>query len=407
MFTSSGDLPRTTPPGAIVIGDGTQALGVVRSLGRRGIPVYIAGSARATPRFSRYARRAPVWHDDAAEAHQLEYLFNLLVRYKLDGWALIPTVDEVAAVISRNRQTLMRRFTITVPSWDVLQRAYDKRLAYELAAQLGVDHPWTVCPRGRSDVVALDCVYPVILKPAHKEQVNRLTYFKAWKVTDRHELLARYDEAAAVVPPDQIMVQEYIPGGAGTHYAYGALCLDGRVIASATARGDRLYPMEFSRYSTHSETIELPAIEEAGRRFFAALRYTGLIEIDFKHDRRSGSYKLLDVNVRAWGWSPLARRAGVDFPYLLWRLICGDTPPEARARPGVRWVRLSRDLPLAALEIWRGNLTTASYLRSLRAPIEFAIFAPDDPVPALMAPFSLRPALFQRVRRPSATGNGS
>ena len=53
--------------------------------------------------------------------------------------------------------------------------------------------------------------------------------------------------------------------------------------------------MEFSRYSTHSETIEQPEIEEVGWRFFAALCYTGLIEIDFKHDSRTGSYKLLDV----------------------------------------------------------------------------------------------------------------
>ena len=95
----------------------------------------------------------------------------------------------------------MRRFTITVPSWDVLQRAYDKRLAYRLAAQLGVEHPWTVYPRGRAEVLALDCAYPVILKPAHKEQVNRLMYFKAWKVNDRNELLARYDEASVLLPP--------------------------------------------------------------------------------------------------------------------------------------------------------------------------------------------------------------
>ena len=59
--------------------------------------------------------------------------------------------------------------------------------------------------------------------------------------------------------------------------------------------------------------------------------------------------------------------------------------PPARAKPGVRWVRLSTDLPTAISEIARRRLPLWSYLKSLRPPHESAIFARDD----------LRPALFE------------
>jgi predicted ATP-grasp superfamily ATP-dependent carboligase len=141
--------------------------------------------------------------------------------------------------------------------------------------------------------------------------------------------------------------------------------------------------VDFGRYSTFVETIEQPEVEAAARRLIVALRYTGLIEVELKRDPRDGRYKLLDLNPRVWGWHSLGQRAGVDFPYLQWQLIRGESVPELRARTGVRWVRMLTDLPAAGREMWRRGLSPATYLRSLRGPLEFAIFAADDPLPAL------------------------
>jgi predicted ATP-grasp superfamily ATP-dependent carboligase len=74
----------------------------------------------------------------------------------------------------------------------------------------------------------------------------------------------------------------------------------------------------------------------------------------------------------------------VDFPYLLWRSIHGEHVPELHGRSGVRWVRLSTDVAAASTEIWRGRLSLRAYSRSLKGPLEFAAFAADDPVPALL-----------------------
>jgi predicted ATP-grasp superfamily ATP-dependent carboligase len=125
-------------------------------------------------------------------------------------------------------------------------------------------------------------------------------------------------------------------------------------------------------------------VETQARRLLAGMRYTGLVEVEFKRDARDGRTKLLDVNPRVWGWHTLGRRAGVDFPYLAWRLARGEAVEPGRARAGVRWVRLSTDLPTALKEIGRGRLSPLGYLRSLHGPRERAIFARDDPLPGLL-----------------------
>lgn len=369
--------------GALVIGGDYRGLGIVRSLGRRGIPVWVLYDEHRIAATSRYARRAFRWPAESEQA-QLDFLLDLAARFGLDGWAVFPTGDNAGALLARHHALLAERFRLTVPPWEVYRWAYDKRLTYQLAAELGIDYPPTWYPCGREDLAALECTFPVILKPASKPALNRFTHAKAWLAGSRSELLARYEEATTLVPPELIMVQALVPGGGETQLSYAALCLDGSVRASIIARRLRQYPIDFGRSSTYVESIDQPEIEAAGRRLLQALRFSGLIEIEFKRDPRDGRYKLLEMNPRVWGWHTLGRLAGVDFPYLQWRAAHGLPVPELRARAGARWIHLVLDIPAVYRELRAGRLTLRAYLRSLRPPLERAIIARDDLWPALL-----------------------
>lgn len=369
--------------GAVVIGGNYRSLGIVRSLGRHGIPVWVLKDEHRIASTSRYASHSEYW-PALTEADQRDYLLNLGTRYQLDGWAIFPTTDESAALVARHHSTLAEQFRLTTPEWDVMCWAYDKRLTYHLAAELQIDHPRTCYPTSRAAVEQLDCDYPVILKPAIKEQVNRFTIEKAWRITDRQSLIRRYDQACDLVDPGVIMVQEMIPGNGESQFSFAALCEDGRPVASLVARRARQYPLDFGQASTYVETVDQPDVERLARRLLAAMKYTGLVEVEFKQDPRDGRFKLLDVNARVWGWHTLGRRVGLDFPYLTWAYIHGDPVPAIRAPSGVRWIRLATDIPSAMLAIRSGGLTPRGYLRSFQRPLEFAIFATDDPLPALI-----------------------
>jgi D-aspartate ligase len=389
---SSGDIHT----GAIVIGAPPIGLAIVRSLGRSGVPVGVlhAGghTVAATSRFTAFSRSWP----SGDESRQVECLVELATKDRLRGWTLFPTDDETAAFLARHHELLSELFLIASPPWDVLRWAYDKRMTYGLAADVGVAFPSTYYPRTRDEVARLDCTFPVILKPAAKPEENRFTRDKAWLAEDMHSLQVGYEQACVLVPPELVMVQELIPGGGESQFSYAALCENGCPLAVLIARRTRQYPTDFGRASSFVETVEELAIEEPARRLLEALRLTGIVEIEFKRDPRDGSPKLLDINARAWAWHSLGARAGVDFPYLFWRLLHGDPPSPLRASPAVRWIRPATDVRAAISEIANGRLTPTEYVRSIQAPLVFAVFAWDDPLPAIAEAPLLAAVMYRR-----------
>ena len=385
--------------GAVVMGGDYRGLGVVRSLGRRGIPVWVlheGGQLLAT--LSRYAQRNLRW-PSGGDAERIGFLLNLASNNGLQRWVLIPTGDESAALVARYHTELAERYRLTTPPWEILRWAYDKRLTYQLADELRISHPWTLYPRSRRELAEADCPFPVIFKPAFRNAFNQFTAAKAWRVDDRQSLLAHYEKACAFVDPEVLMVQEVIPGSGETQFSYAAICQDGRSLASLVARRLRQFPMDFGRASTCVQTVDEPAVIEPSVRMLEAMKFTGIVELEFKHDTRDGQYKLLDINPRAWGWHSLGGRAGVDFSYLLWLQACGAAIPESRPQIGVRWVRASTDLRTVVLEILRGRLSVGEYSRSLRGPRVSAIFAADDPLPGLLELPLLAYLLGRRVFR--------
>lgn len=374
--------------GAVVTGASYRALAVVRSLGRHGVPVRLVRTdEHALAGHSRYVA-APVECPAGDDRRRVEELLELARRERLAGWALIPTHDEEAALIARHHAELSEAYRLTTPPWDTLRQAYDKRCTHALAARLGLDQPWTLFPSSAADLAAVEDRFPVVVKPAYKATANRLTADKAWRADDADSLRSRYAEACRLVDPEIVMVQELVPGDGAAQLSLAALCSDGEVLASVTARRTRQYPMDFGRASSYVETVEDAAVERDARRLLEALRWTGMVEVEFKRDPRTRANKLLDVNPRAWGWQSLCGRAGVDFPYLLCRLAQGEPLPATRSTAGVHWMRVATDVLAAAGEIRAGRLSLRSYAKSLRRPLEFAVFALDDPLPALVGPLT-------------------
>src|SRR5262249_11213030 len=153
---------------------------------------------------------------------------------------------------------------------------------------------------------------------------------------------------------------------------------------SLAARRKRQFPMDFGRASTFVETVDDSECAQVAARLLLALRYTGIVEVEFKRDPRDGKLKLLDMNPRVWGWHSLCGCAAVDYSYLLWLLTIGEPVPATKAIAGLRWVRMSTDAPTAIREIFHGRLSLGDYLRSIRPPLAPAIYSSDDPLPGLL-----------------------
>ncbi len=382
IFTRSQRMTTPIDTGALIIGGAHVSIGVARSLGRHGIPVWLLAN-HPLPKYSRYVQRSFDW-PGAEHEHGVASIIGVATDHGLKDWVLIATGDEDMRMIAQNHALFASHFRVVTPAWDTVQWVHDKRLTYQRARSLGIDYPHSFQLRTLTDLQRLDCRFPVILKPAYRVGGDEFTQAKAWKANDREALVSLYQRAAALVGNDAIIMQEWIPGAGETQFSYAGLWNHGEAVASLVARRTRQHPIDFGRSSTFVETVEQDEVERLAGYFLKSLRYTGVAEIEFKYDQRDRKYKLLDVNGRFWTWNGLGALAGVDFPYLAWRQALGQAVSPARARPGVAWMHGSRDIVAARQEISRGTLTLDGYLASFRKPLAFANFAFDDMLPAIV-----------------------
>lgn len=369
--------------GGVVLGGDSQGLGIARSLGRHGIPVCVIDDEISISRVSRFVQHSIRVHDMRSESSLLDALALARSRFELSGWVLYPTRDENVATLAAHRDQLALNFRVPTPGLESIRPVWDKRETYRLAEHLSIPIPRTWFPGSEADVAAIAMEGPLIVKPAIKEHFFYTTHVKAWRADNRTELTAAYRRAAQIVGDGEVIVQELIPGGGEEQYAYCAMFRAGHPVASMTVCRRRQHPSDFGRASTYVETISLPELSEPSIRFLQKINYYGLVELEYKRDHRDAGYKLLDVNARTWGYHSLGRTAGVDFPYLLYQDQLGNTVDEAHARPGMRWIRLTTDVPNAVIDIRAKRLHTRDYLRTLRSVNTEAVFSLEDPLPGI------------------------
>jgi len=368
-----------------VLGGDYQGLGIVRSLGSRGVPVCIVDDEYSIGRFSRYATRfvkLPSLRDGDTTVNSLLELGESL---KLHGWVLYPTRDEHVAAFSKCRSELGRVFRVPTPDWESVKWAWDKRNTYRLARELGIPIPRTDCFEHVDQLSLLDDAEPPFaIKPAIKEHFIYATKAKAWCAHSHAELKEMFQRACELLSPDEAMVQEVIPGGGSQQISYCAFFRDGEAVGKMVARRRRQHPLQFGRASTYVETIEAPIVEEFSERFLRAINYYGLVELEYKLDPRDSQYKLLDVNARTWGYHSLGHETGVDFSYMLYADQLGLPVSPCKAEPGVGWVRMTTDIPAALMAWLGGDLDLKGYLSSLKKCDVEAVFSRRDPLPGLV-----------------------
>ena len=373
----------STPLGALVVGGDHPGLGVARSLGRHGIPVCIVEDQFCISRLSRYATKVVRVENILDERKTVDAVLEVGRRFNLRNWVLLATRDETVAAFSRYRAELAEFFSVTTGEWDSVQWAWDKKKTYDLAEALDIPCPKTFNLRSAEELPSLYPRLPLAIKPAVKENFFYATGAKAWRADTPEQLQQFYEKAARQIKAEEILIQEIVPGDGTEQYSYCAFVRNGRPHSTLTARRLRQHPREFGRAATYVETVAAPAIEELSERFLNAIRYHGLVEIEYKRDPRDGRYKLLDVNARAWGFHAIGSGCGVDFPWLLYADRLGIPVEPVHAPPGVGWLRLLTDIPTALSDMAHGSLSLGTYFRSLRATRVESVFSWKDPLPFL------------------------
>ncbi|HSM59948.1 MAG TPA: hypothetical protein VK849_04080 [Longimicrobiales bacterium] len=367
---------------ALVLGTGQTALGVVRILGRAGIPLYVTSSDRGPIRWSRWCRAAPRTHPGDRPDDLPAYLEAL----GLDAGVLIPCSDDSARAVACLPPELGARFPASLSTPDTLASFTDKGRLSALLERYGVPHPRTVVVDGALD--ARDALAGLegeaFIKPRNSQAFFARFGVKGFWVKEAADLSGRLDELSSA--GFAVVVQEYLPGGASAHYFIdGFVDRSGTVRALFARRRMRMYPIDFGN-STAMRTVPVEDVREAADalgRLLTGTGYRGIFSAEFMEDERDGRLKLLEVNTRAWWFVEFAARCGVDVVSMAYRDALGEPVDTIdRYDVGRRLVFPYYDSRACAHLVREGELAWGDMLRSWLGA-DGVYFARDDPAPAL------------------------
>lgn len=371
--------------GVVITGGDSQALGVLRTLAKKDIPIIMLDSDHCISKYSRFKKRffrSPHPSDDQS---YVDFLIDLAKKEKIhrNRWVIFPNSDETVYVLSKYKNILEEFYRIPTPGWEVIQNVYIKKNTYQLAKKGGIPIPTTYYPDGLQELVELSLDYPVVIKPSIRDNFYSKIKIKAFRVNNKEELVRTYEYVCSIIEPSEVLVQEFIPGGPNHLYSFCPFFKDGEVLTSIMARRARQHPMDFGHASTFAELVDIPEIQKIAEKFLGLINYYGFAEVEFMQDPRDGNYKLIEVNPRVWGWHTIAIASGVDLPYLLYQDMIGEEMDVRLPIDNLKWVRLITDVPTVLSEIIGGRLRIRDYLKSMKGKKEFAVFALNDPLPFL------------------------
>jgi D-aspartate ligase len=368
-------------------------LGIVRSLGRLGVPVYAVDADRYTPAFfSKYCREKLLWDVYAAPAEDTVRFLRQLGDRIGHRAVLFPTSDVAAMLVLDRAAELEDRFVFPRPDPALVHSLCSKREMYHLARMHGVPAPETAFPQSRADVLAyLDVArFPVLLKPIYSVRPGRPLQSMEI-VRSARQLLDRYDAIEDPAEPN-LMLQEYIPGPDQATWTFNGY-FDRRAesLVSFTGRKLRNHAPYFGQCCL-GVCQQNDAVEQQTIRFMHAIGYQGALDLGHRYDARDGLYKINDVNPRVGAmFRVFVGDNGIDVARALYQDMTGQAVVASRAREGRKWIREDGDLK-SSIRYWRdGNLTLREWRQSLKGIAEGVFLDRDDPMPGLCV-FGLRPA---------------
>lgn len=359
-------------------------LGVIRSLGRAGVPVHAILESPAVPAArSRYlTERLPWWPTGPSQGERAAWLASLAAR--IGGRPVLFAMDDASAILLAEHADLLGPYArLPDPGAGEPARVADKARLAQFCGEHGIDHPRVRLPDNASEAcsAARELGLPLVAKWTRPWLLSRggavgsplrsTTLVSGTR--QLLDLLARRDEAGSA-----LLLQELVaPSGEDRFFhayfraAPGPQATGVECCFAATGRKELAWPRG-TGLTARGRWLPDPRVESAGLIAARAAGLCGPVDLDFRLDPRTGACHLLDFNPRLGAQFRLfTDEAGLDLPRIAYLALTGQPVPCPRPRPG-RVLTVDFYDPLGALSPRR---TTERAWLDLRDPAPFAAAA--------------------------------
>ena len=273
-------------------------LGVIRSLGRMGVPVYGVHEGPLAPAASsRFLRGRYFWNPGVHDVARIQDGLLRLADRIGEPAVLFATDDAGAIFLAEHGDALRSAFLFPRPPSDLPRRVADKYSLYQLCGELDVPTPQVVLADSETTArqFAADAGFPLVAKltePWHGHGRLHSTTI----VTDSAALSAIW--AACAQAGARLMVQKFIPASTRSDWFFHGYCDGSSACRPAfTGTKERSYPAHAGLTSLGCSAVN-HGLRAQVCSLLTAIGYRGIMDLDIRRDAQDGQFKVLDFNPR-------------------------------------------------------------------------------------------------------------
>ena len=357
------------------------ALGIFRSLGVLGVPVYAVEDGQFSPPLrSRYCRGVFRWDVRTATPQaSIASLLRISENFNTRP-ILVPTNETTAALVQEAAEQLQKAYRFPILPRGLVRSLSNKRELFFLCREYGHPTPETVFPQSRSEVLQLleNAVFPIVVKGIDDRVVLGRTKVPMHIAQSADDLLEYYDTLQSQ-QQQNVMLQEFIPGNVDSVWMFNGY-FNERSECLAGFMGRKLRQRPVATGITILGICEQnTAAERPIRALLSSLGYRGIVDIGCRFDARDGEYKLLDVNPRiGCTFRLFVDPNGMDVVRACYLDLTGQAFRAEPACEGRKWLVENLDLITLPDHLKQRKLTFGQWLRSLRGVRETAWFDWSD-----------------------------
>ncbi|MDN3644278.1 ATP-grasp domain-containing protein [Lutimonas halocynthiae] len=287
----------------VLIPDGERVLAkfVVNCLSNcKDVDVHVLSrNKNASIKYSRFIASYTFENQYGYDENWIEFIKTQITLNKIN--VIMPVEIEDIRLLSAHSDDINELATLLVPPLNSFDSTLDKWKFYKFLISNKLPSP-----------ISLDCLepvkqnqfpldFPLLLKPK-----IGMGGFGIKTILDANMLKEGFNTNK------DYMAQEMIDG---YDIDMSVLCLKGTILAYTIQKG---YVFSTCKYSAalSVEFLYEDDIYSSVSKMMKNLNWTGFAHVDLRYDKMDGTFKILEINPRAWGSIEASKSVGINFPYL-------------------------------------------------------------------------------------------
>lgn len=298
-----------------IITDGLwrKSVSAIRSIGKRGINVFVTGDTILTVgMWSKFCKKKKKIANSSANPEKFgSDLLKILNSYFKP--VLFPMEESTIKWCCDNYELIKDKCYTLLPKKENMGIALCKALTMKQAQKININCPKTYFPTNYKDlekIIQKEKLDDYVIKPYRGSGSSGLLYGSTSKEISLKEHWEKFGK---------LILQERIPSsGEGVGVS---IIMDKNSNVKGVFCHKRLeqYPNSGAPSTQRIGIINKKLIDNS-IKLLKSINWIGVAMVEWKYNINTKEYALMEINPRFWGSLELAVRSGVDFPFLYYQL---------------------------------------------------------------------------------------